>query len=131
MELKLNFQSEVILKYNEKVRYFLQKRENNAFSMKYRNSIDARLSGLHLKPNRSPAQRVRFGKEEQQNERTLTFEKSRSKRYTACSDVEYRNTIDANWAKDEDSAFTNLYLDLQLIPTRRFRLAQPKDPKGV
>lgn len=45
--------------------------------------------------------------------------------------LEYRNTIDANWAKDEDSAFTNLYLDLQLIPTRRFRLAQPKDPKGV
>lgn len=45
--------------------------------------------------------------------------------------MEYRNTIDANWAKDEDSAFTNLYLDLQLIPTRRFRLAQPKDPKGV
>ena len=87
MELKLNFQSEVILKYNEKVRYFLQKRENNAFSMKYRNSIDARLSGLHLKPNRSPSQRVRFGKEEQQNERTLTFEKSRSKRYDACSDV--------------------------------------------
>lgn len=57
--------------------------------------------------------------------------KYRSKRHVACSDVEYRNTIDANWAKDEDSAFTNLYLDLQLIPTRRFRLAQPKDPKGV
>lgn len=48
-----------------------------------------------------------------------------------CGNMEYRNTIDANWAKDEDSAFTNLYLDLQLIPTRRFRLAQPKDPKGV
>ena len=30
--------------------------------------------------------RVRFGKEEQ-NERALTFEKSRSKRYDACSDV--------------------------------------------
>ena len=49
----------------------------------------------------------------------------------AVSGMESRNTIDANWAKDEDSAFTNLYLDLQLIPTRRFRLAQPKDPKGV
>ena len=38
-------------------------------------------------PNRSPAQRVRFGKEEQRRERALTFEKSRSKRYKACSDV--------------------------------------------
>ena len=67
-----------------------------SFFLNYRNSIDARLSGLHLKPNRSPAQRVRFGKEEQQNERALTFEKkSRSKRYDACSDVEHRNTIDA------------------------------------
>jgi hypothetical protein len=41
------------------------------------------------------AKRVRFGEEEQQNERALTFEKSRSKRYKACSDVEHRNTIDA------------------------------------
>lgn len=57
--------------------------------------------------------------------------KSHRERYAVRDDVEYRNTIDANWAKDEDSAFTNLYLDLQLIPTRRFRLAQPKDPKGV
>ena len=38
------------------------------------------LSGLQPKPNRSPVQRVRFGEEEQQNERALTFEKSRSKR---------------------------------------------------
>ena len=45
--------------------------------------------------------------------------------------LEHRNTIDANWAKGEDSAVTNLYLDLQPIPTRCFRLAQPKDPKGV
>ena len=45
------------------------------------------LSGLHPKPNRSPAQRVRFGKEEQQNERALTYKISRSKRYDACSDV--------------------------------------------
>jgi hypothetical protein len=34
-----------------------------------------RLSGLQLKPKRSPVQRVRFGKEEQQNERALTFVK--------------------------------------------------------
>ena len=45
------------------------------------------LSRLRPKPNRSPAKRVRFGKEEQRNERALTFEKSRSKRYAACSDV--------------------------------------------
>ena len=32
-------------------------------------------------------QRVRFGKEEQRRKRALTFEKSRSKRYKACSDV--------------------------------------------
>ena len=32
-------------------------------------------------------QRVRFGKEEQRRKRALTFEKSRSKRYAACSDV--------------------------------------------
>ena len=38
-------------------------------------------------PNRSPAQRVRFGKEEQRRECALIFEKNRSKRYKACSDV--------------------------------------------
>ena len=38
-------------------------------------------------PNRSPAQRVRFGKEEQRRERALTYKISRSKRYRACSDV--------------------------------------------
>ncbi len=37
--------------------------------------------------NESPAQRVRFGKEEQQRERALTYKISRSKRYKACSDV--------------------------------------------
>ena len=50
--------------------------------------------GLHPKPKRSLAKRVRFGKEEQRNERALTFEKSRSKRYAACSDVPSPNTID-------------------------------------
>ena len=38
-------------------------------------------------PNRNPAKRLRFGKEEQRRERALTFKKSRSKRYKACSDV--------------------------------------------
>ena len=38
------------------------------------------------KENRSPAQRVRFGKEEPRCERALTFKKSRSKR-SACSDL--------------------------------------------
>ena len=44
------------------------------------------------------ARRVAVGKEEQRRECALTFEKSRSKRYTACSDVEHRNTIDAEVA---------------------------------
>ena len=39
------------------------------------------------KRNRSSAERVRFGKEEQRNERALPFEKSRSKLHIACSDV--------------------------------------------
>ncbi len=51
----------------------------------------------HSKPNRSPAQRIRFGEEEQQNERTLTFEKSRSKRYDACSDVARRVGFEPTW----------------------------------
>ena len=38
--------------------------------------------------------RLRFG-EEGQNEGALTFIKNRSKRYVACSDLTYRNTIDA------------------------------------
>ena len=42
---------------------------------------------LHPRPNRSPAKRGRFGSEEQRRERALAFEKSRSKRYKACSDV--------------------------------------------
>ena len=37
--------------------------------------------------NRKPAQYLRFEKEEQRRERALTFKKSRSKRYKACSDV--------------------------------------------
>ena len=55
-----------------------------------------RFSGQHSKPNRSPAQRVRFGEEEQRHERALTFEKSRSKRYRACSDVSYDVTYDTS-----------------------------------
>lgn len=41
------------------------------------------------------SKRLQFGKEEQQNERILTFIKNRSKRYVACSDVKNHNTIDA------------------------------------
>ena len=40
------------------------------------------------KPTANPAERIAVGKEEQRNECALTFEKSRSKRYAACSDVE-------------------------------------------
>ena len=54
------------------------------------------LSGLYPKPNRSPAKRVRFGEEEQRNERALTFEKSRRERYDACSnDVAQAPSLDA------------------------------------
>ena len=42
---------------------------------------------LDPKPNCNPAERLRFGEEEQRNECALSFEKSRSKRYAACSDV--------------------------------------------
>ena len=39
------------------------------------------------KPTANPAERIAVGKEEQRNECALTFVKSRSKRYAACSDV--------------------------------------------
>lgn len=45
-------------------------------------------------PNYSPAERVRFGEEEQRRERALTFEKRRSKRCKAFSDVGLRATMD-------------------------------------
>ena len=57
------------------------------------------LAGLRLKPNRSPAKRVRFGEEgeeEQQNERALTYKISRSKRYDACSDMANNPNCDTN-----------------------------------
>lgn len=47
-----------------------------------------RLQGRTQNQIEAQRKRVRFGKEEQQNERALTFKKSRSKRYDACSDVE-------------------------------------------
>lgn len=36
---------------------------------------DAVVVGLYQSPNRGPAQRVRFGEEEQRHERALTFVK--------------------------------------------------------
>ena len=48
-------------------------------------------SGLHPKPNRSPVQRVRFGSEEQQNERAMSCweedAKARRQRYVACDEL--------------------------------------------
>ena len=42
-------------------------------------------------PNRNPAKRIRFGSEEQQNERGMRFlcgaQKSRRKRYDACDEL--------------------------------------------
>ena len=43
-----------------------------------------------IKPDRNPAKRIRSGKEEQRNEREMTFgakQKSRRKRYEACDDA--------------------------------------------
>ncbi len=46
------------------------------------------LRPLNVPSIRKPAERLRVEKEEQWNERTPTFlQKSRSKRYVACSDV--------------------------------------------
>ena len=46
-----------------------------------------RLSDLRPKPNRSPAQRVRFGEEPGQNKGEATFIKSRRERYDVRGDV--------------------------------------------
>ena len=48
-------------------------------------------------PTASPAQRVAVGKEAQRRERALTFKKSRSKRYIACSDVAQRVGFEPTW----------------------------------
>ena len=48
-------------------------------------------------PNRNPARRVRFGKEEQRRECALTNKTSRSKRYKACSDVAQREGFEPSW----------------------------------
>ena len=57
------------------------------------------------KSNRSPAQRVRFGEEEQQNERTLTFSKSQSKGYGACSDEEQVTRLELAIEPHKSAAF--------------------------
>lgn len=46
-----------------------------------------RISGFAQNQTATQRQRLRFGEEEQQNERAPMFEKSRSKRYDACSGV--------------------------------------------
>ena len=48
---------------------------------------DAVVAGLHQKPNRNPAKRLRFGKEPRQNEREGTFKKSRRERYDVRGDM--------------------------------------------
>ena len=58
------------------------------------------------KENRSPAQRVRFGKEEPRCERALTFKKSRSKR-SACSDlVEWWRRVDSNHRSETQQIYS-------------------------
>lgn len=46
------------------------------------------------------AKRIRFGEKEQRRERALTFEKSRGKRYKACSDVVHRGNPNPNRLSD-------------------------------
>ena len=48
------------------------------------------------KPDQNPAKRIRSGKEEQRNEREMTFgakQKSRRKRYEACDDAWCRRRL--------------------------------------
>lgn len=56
-----------------------------------------RLQGRTQSQIEAQRKRVRFGKEEQQNERALTLKKSRSKRYDACSDVEVTPGFEFVW----------------------------------
>ena len=53
-------------------------------------SVSKNAAAQQWHPNRNPAKRLRFGKEEQRRERALTYKISRSKRYKACSDVAQR-----------------------------------------
>ena len=56
-------------------------------SWKARTLLILQLFSAHPKPTANPAERIAVEKEEQRHERALTFEKSRGKRYRACSDV--------------------------------------------
>ena len=60
------------------------------------------------KLNRNPANRVRFGKGEQLHERALTFEKSRSKRHKACSDMVDLNGVEPSSLSDANG-FGNFF----------------------
>ena len=51
------------------------------------------------------AKRIRFGEKEQRRERALTFEKSRGKRYKACSDVVHRGNPNPNLFSDRPMRF--------------------------
>ena len=59
----------------------------SGLTVPYVDAKDASTPKPPVPSNRKPAQRLRFEKEEQRRERALTFEKSRSKRYIACSDM--------------------------------------------
>ena len=61
-------------------------------------------SDMQLARSGSPQSRplALWGKEEQRNERALTFEKSRSKRYAACSDVVEEDGFEPSKAKPAD-----------------------------
>ena len=57
--------------------------------------IEARTFRSAPNPTADPAERIAVGKEERRHKRALPFEKSRSKRYRTCSDLENVNTFDA------------------------------------
>ena len=79
------------------------------------------LSRLRPKPNRSPAKRVRFGKEEQRNERALTFEKvgasdmqlaptwSKRSKSIFLSETNHDSLQVSNWGTDEKQVNTFLF----------------------
>ena len=67
-------------------------------------SVSKNAAAQQWHPNRNPAKRLRFGKEEQRRERALTYKISRSKRYKACSDVERGTGVEPAYSAWEADA---------------------------
>lgn len=88
------------------------------------------LSGSHPNPHRSSAKRVRCG-EEEQNECALTFEKSRSKRSDACSDVCLIDKKDASSKLLRREVFCSRYLFSCSFTIHRFLYITSKQIRKV